>query len=442
MKRIALLFLLAASGCLEIAPADGALHCSSVGSKCPGGYYCADDNTCWHTGTSPALDLSAGGGTDDLGGGGDDGGSGNDLSPPPVSFCMVPGDCTTPLAACLSPVCVGSVCGSVGTAQGTAAPPSTQVAGDCQTRICDGNGNVIAKPDNTNLPVDATGGCNTPGCTNGAPTMTPTASGTACTQRAGGICNGAGVCGVCKPGTSQCAADGKTIQNCSTDGQWVNGTVCSFACTAGACSGSCNMGTDMPYCSGIDQLHTCDASHHWSVMTCTYACSGTPGACTGTCKPSGNVCSGNTITWCDATGTPKSMACTGSMPVCLSGSCVQCSPNAVQCCTAGNGFAGNQTCGASGTWGTCNACGGNSSYTCSGAGVCGCTPDDPCANQVCGSAVNSCGTTVTCPNTCADNGEICAYNSTTHSYYCRVPATTTSKTCCGTTSACCSSFCC
>ena len=438
MKRFALLFLLATAGCLKIAPADGALHCSTVGSKCPSGYYCADDNTCWHTGSAPSLDMSVGG-TDDLGDTGDGGGPA-DLSPPPVSFCMVPSDCTMTLPACLSPVCVGSVCGSVGTAQGTAAPPSSQVKGDCQTRICDGNGNVTTKPDNTNLPTDATGGCYTMGCNNGAPTMTPTMPGTACTQHAGGICNGAGVCGVCKPGTSQCATDGKTIQNCSTDGQWVNGTTCSYACTAGACSGSCTMGVDQPYCSGIDQLHTCDASHNWVTTTCTYACSGTnPGACTGTCKPSGNTCNGNTVTWCDSTGTPKQMACAGSTPVCLGGSCVQCSPNAVGCCTASNGFAGNQSCSAAGTWGTCNACGGNSSYTCS-SGACGCTPNDPCANQVCGSAVNSCGTTVTCTNTCAASGDICAYNSTTHTYYCKAPAT--GGTCCGTTSACCSAYCC
>lgn len=435
MRRISLLFLVAASGCLKIAPADGALHCSTVGSRCPSGYYCADDKTCWHLGKAPMLDMSVGGGGD-LG----DNGGGADLSRPAVSFCMVPSDCPMTLPACLSPVCVGSVCGSVGTAQGTVAPASAQVAGDCQTRICDGNGNVTTKPDNTNIPVDPTGGCNTPSCNNGAPKLTPTASGTSCTQQAGGICNGSGVCGVCQPGTSRCASDGKTIQNCSTAGQWVNGNTCSFACTSGACSGSCTMGVDPPYCSGVDQLHTCDASHNWVASTCTYACSGTPGACTGTCKPSGNSCSGNSVTWCDATGTPRSQACTGATPVCLSGSCVVCNPNAVQCCTASNGFPGNQTCSASGTWGTCNACGGNSAYSCSG-GTCSCSdPNDPCLNAACGTATDACGRTVTCTDTCAPFGEICAYNATTHTYYCKVPST--GGTCCGSTTACCGRYCC
>jgi hypothetical protein len=262
-------------------------------------------------------------------------------------------------------------------------------------RFCDGNGKVATKPDDTNKPTDPTGGCQTPGCMNGTQTRTPyTAAGTACAGS--GVCNGSGACGACTPGASQCAADGKTIQNCSSDGkQWVDGTVCPVMCTSGQCTGACVAGNPMfpPYCSGVDQLHTCVGTSY-NTMTCTNACSGSPGACTGSCKPSAATCSGNTVTWCDATGTPQSQACGGSTPVCFNGACVTCSPNSIGCCMAGS-LSGTQTCTADGSaWGTCTAC-GNANYTCS-AGTCSCNPTDPCATYTCGLHPNGCGSSVSC----------------------------------------------
>lgn len=425
LRSLACVALLASSGCLSISPADGALHCSSVGAQCPSGYYCAGDNTCWHNGRSPgAPDLATGGG--------DDGGSA-DMLPVNVS-CAVPSDCPTPAQPCLVSLCIQGACGLIAAQQGT-VPPSIQVVGDCQKRVCDASGNPQTQADPTNKPTDATGGCNTPGCNGATPTMTPTASGTACTQTASGVCNGAGVCGVCKPGAARCM--GLTIQNCSTAGQWVNGTTCRNACTSGACSGACNSSMDAPYCTGVDQLNTCVGSA-WQVSTCPNACSGTPGACTGSCKPSAKVCSGTNVTWCDATGTPQSQACTA----CLNGACVDCNPNAVQCCNSG---AGNQTCDGTGHWGACNSCGGTY-WSCSGAGVCSCSAPSPClTGDQCGSRSDGCGQVVYCgpvgDGTCTDPTQIC-YNSL-GTFKCKYPTTTTGScgtcSCCGS---CCGKLCC
>lgn len=417
----------ALSGCLQFSPADGALHCSTVGSKCPNGYFCAPDNTCWHNGHTPPADMTPEAPPDML---------------PMNMSCALPSDCPTPSQACLVPACIQATCGLVAAPQGT-VPTSGQVAGDCQKHVCDASGNLTAMPDPTNKPTDPTGGCNTPGCNGSMPTMTPTASGTACTQTANGVCNGLGVCGVCKPGNVQCAADGKTIQTCSTAGQWVNGTVCRNACTNGACSGACSPSLDNPYCSGIDQLHTCSGTT-WVTSTCTYACSGTPGACTGTCKPSAGSCAADnkTINSCDATGTPHSTVCAN---YCLNGACVDCAPGAVGCCTASTGYAGNYTCDATGHWpGTCNACTGGQYSSCSG-GTCSCSAPNPClAGDACGTRQDACGVTQYCgangDGSC-NAGYTCYYNSSLKLYKCKVQTTTGCAVCpcCGS---CCGKYCC
>jgi hypothetical protein len=421
MRALAGLLFVAASGCLAISPSDGALHCSTVGAQCPSGYYCADDNTCWHNGKAPSSppDMAVAGGTDDM--------MSQNVS------CMVPSDCPTPAQPCLVSLCIQSACGLIAAQQGT-VPPSIQVAGDCQKRICDASGNPMTVADTTNKPTDATGGCNTPGCNGSTPTMTPTVSGTACTQTASGVCNGAGICGVCKPGTARCMS--LTIQNCSTQGQWVNGTVCRNACTNGACSGACNPAMDTPYCTGIDQLNTCVGTA-WQVSTCPNACSGTPGACTGTCKPSAKVCSGNNVTWCDATGTPQTQACAA----CLNGACVDCNPNVVQCCSSNTG---HQTCDSTGHWGACASCGGTY-WSCSGAGACSCAgAPDPCSpSDQCGVRADACGNAIGCgPNgdgSCTTG--TCTYNKVSNYYWCK-NTTTTGCTVCPCCGSCCGRYCC
>jgi hypothetical protein len=45
------------AGCIKVNPADGAFVCGA-GGKCPDGYYCAGNNTCWHSGHTVNLDMS------------------------------------------------------------------------------------------------------------------------------------------------------------------------------------------------------------------------------------------------------------------------------------------------------------------------------------------------------------------------------------------------
>ena len=418
---------LALAGCLRITPADGLLQCSTIGRQCPTDYYCAGDNTCWHNGKGPTT------GGDDMSVG--DAGSVDspDLAPQLMS-CMLPSDCPMPTQGCLLPACIQGVCGLVAAPAGT-TPAQIQVKGTCQKLVCDSSGNAAPMTDTTNVPADATGGCNTPSCTGPTPKMTPTAAGTTCSATTNGVCNGAGICGVCKPGAAQCK--GLTIQSCSTSGQWVDGTVCKNACTGGMCTGMCTSGVDAPYCTGIDQLNSCGADHAWHATTCPNACSS--GACSGSCKPSAKTCSGSTVVWCDATGTPQSMACSA----CLNGACVDCNPSATQCCSAG-ALAGHQSCDSGGHWGTCSACGGNADYSCAGAGTCSCSAPSPCkANDACGTRSDGCGVV----QGCGPNGDgscnvgYCSYNTTTQTYVCKSTTSTTGGCPCGPGN-CCGKLCC
>ena len=48
------------AGCYDASPLDGQLLCS-IDRKCPAGFYCASDTTCYREGHVPLADL---GGTD------------------------------------------------------------------------------------------------------------------------------------------------------------------------------------------------------------------------------------------------------------------------------------------------------------------------------------------------------------------------------------------
>jgi hypothetical protein len=61
-KLAVLLCLLGAAGCYGPNPADGKLKCSVAEQKCPEGYHCASDGTCWHNGHDPGAGGGGGGG--------------------------------------------------------------------------------------------------------------------------------------------------------------------------------------------------------------------------------------------------------------------------------------------------------------------------------------------------------------------------------------------
>jgi hypothetical protein len=371
-------------GCLDITPADGALRCSAGSRQCPSGYSCASDNTCWrnpHAGNGGG-DMTTAGGVD--GGGGE------------VS-CMLPGDCAPPPSPCLLQACIGNVCALVAAPAKTELADALQSAHDCQKLVCDSSGASTSVADSSDVPLDASGGCNTPSCDGPTPVLTPTAAGSACTQLQSGVCNGTGTCGACKPGATQCH-DSTVQQLCDSQGQWNDHLTCMGACSGGVCTGSCNATNYQPNCVGTT-LQTC-SNNNVVGMTCSYACCN--GGCTGSCAPNTNTCSStSTRLSCDACGNPTTTTCSAATPYCLNGNCVACQPGTAQCCGDGNA-AHARTCDAGGAWGSCVSCGSNSSatYTCSTASAtainCACSAPDPCATWTCGSGANACGQSVSC----------------------------------------------
>src|SRR6202012_433489 len=74
--------------------------------------------------------------------------------------------------------------------------------------------------------------------------------------------------------------------------------------------------------------------------------------CTGVCSQDQTQCSGNVVQGCSPMGAWQSMAtCSGALPVCLNGACVQCARASLQC--VANSF---EECDSEGSWGPLTAC--------------------------------------------------------------------------------------
>ncbi len=92
--------------------------------------------------------------------------------------------------ACQIRTCEAGICG---TKNKPAGEPVTSASGDCQKAACDGHGQVVAAPDNADLPVDGVE-CTHDTCTAGVASNPPKASGTPCGK---GVCNGSEACVEC-----------------------------------------------------------------------------------------------------------------------------------------------------------------------------------------------------------------------------------------------------
>ena len=346
--------------------------------------------------------------------------------------CATSDDCPTATALCQVPLCASSVCTTAPAADGTDVPVSAQQAGDCKKVTCGAGGAVTTVAEATDLPADDGNPCTDEVCTGPNPGHPDTAVGTACilastgdagvadasddadASAASGLCNGAGVCGVCMPGAVDCS--GTTPRTCEASGAWKAGDACPFVCTgAGQCAGVCVPGAT--YCQGI-QPRVCDASGQWQPngATCPFVCSGA-GTCSGVCPPGTRQCSGSTTQTCDAMGAwvsgdvcpfacdaglcggvcvPGNGRCVGTSVqtctgggqwtsttacpfVCANGECSgSCVPGTTQC--AGVGSLTPQTCNATGQWEGATPC---SQQACV-AGACqgACAPSDKrCSGQ-------------------------------------------------------------
>ncbi len=223
------------------------------------------------------------------------------------SACESPSDCPGMDGECGTRTCDDGLCDVNATPAGT--PIAAQTAGDCQTIVCDGNGETDIAPDNADV-EDDNEDCTTDSCSDGSPSHTPLPEGSACTGAGGAkVCNGDGVCVECVDG-SDCSSGACTqaftcapascndmIENNGESDIDCGGTQCPKClegfdcngpndclggiCTGGVCQPSC---TDMETngdetdvdCGG--DCAPCDVG-----LGCSVAADCMSGVCSGTC---------------------------------------------------------------------------------------------------------------------------------------------------------------
>jgi hypothetical protein len=116
--------------------------------------------------------------------------------------CNAPSDCfmLPPNDDCQLRQCALGLCEQLFTPLDT--PLGSQLAGDCQVVVCDGNGSMQGNVDDSDLPVDGRE-CTDDVCTNGSPSNPNKALGEACSA---GTCDDAGNCTGCSV-PSDCGSD-------------------------------------------------------------------------------------------------------------------------------------------------------------------------------------------------------------------------------------------
>jgi hypothetical protein len=185
--------------------------------------------------------------------------------------CVVASDCPGDDTECQTRTCVGGTCGVVFTPAGT--PVSEQTSGDCQHVVCDGTGGETSVADDTDVPDDGNE-CTLDSCANGAPVVSPAPAGQSCGD--GGVCNGAGQCGTCVPGSTQSCYDGPEV----TQGVGVCRAGTQTCLADGSGYGAC-VGQVLPspeVCDGLD--NDCDGQADEGNPGGGAACNtGLPGIC-------------------------------------------------------------------------------------------------------------------------------------------------------------------
>ncbi len=159
--------------------------------------------------------------------------------------CATASNCPGQDTECSVRACLNGACVVALVASGTVL--QTQVAGDCHSRRCDGQGQVQQVNDDTDLPTDGNP-CTRDVCTAGAPSNPPASSSTACGTSQ--LCDGLGHCVGCLAG-ADCPG---TDNECRT--RVCNQNLCGFtyraagAPTATQTIGDCKVST----CDGIGNV--------------------------------------------------------------------------------------------------------------------------------------------------------------------------------------------
>jgi hypothetical protein len=162
--------------------------------------------------------------------------------------CTGPTDCPGTDNACQSRTCTNGVCGMSYVAAGT--PVGGQTAGDCKKNACDGAGNTVVMVDNGDVPNDGNA-CTSDLCSNGTPSNPPSGAGTSCGTT--GVCNGAGVCGVCAPGDYRDCCGAKSTACCYQTPQSLPGEAQDVSVS--------DETPDLICCCGATQ--DCDSNGQW-----------------------------------------------------------------------------------------------------------------------------------------------------------------------------------
>ncbi len=334
--------------------------------------------------------------------------------------CNVATDCPGSDTDCTVRSCTSHVCGTSPRAAGFVT--QNQTAGDCRQNQCDGSGNIVSVPANSDVPADDGNACTGEVCNNGVPSHPTKSDGTtcddgnACTQMdacQAGVCTGFNpiscsamdqchTAGTCNPGTGTCTNPAKMDGAACNDG---NSCTLTDSCQAGTCVGGSPV-----VCTASDQCHvagTCD--------TQTGTCSN-PAATDGTTCNDGNACTqGDT---CQA----------GS---CVAGAPITCTPSD-QChvagtCDSSTGLCTNPAASDGTTCNDGNACTTGevcTSGVCGGGGPTTCLPLDEC--HVAGTCDSGTGV---CSNPNATDGTSCSGGTgTCQSGICAVPPSVVSTT--------------
>ena len=263
--------------------------------------------------------------------------------------CVTAASCPGPNNECQTQTCTAGVCGTNFTAAGTAT--TAQTAGDCKKNTCNGAGAIVPTNDNLDVPVD-NNQCTSDVCNTGSPSNPPAASGLACSQMGGTVCNGNSVCVQCLAASACPGVDTDCkVRTCSPVGacgfaNTAAGTV-TTAQTAGDCQETqCNgngatmsvaKNTDLPVDANQCTDNVCTAGvpsnpNTMSGAACSQmggvVCSGT-GTCvacvTGAQCTSGvctnNVCQAPSCTDGIMNGAETGLDCGGTCLKCLGAAC-------------------------------------------------------------------------------------------------------------------------
>ncbi|MCC6645367.1 MAG: hypothetical protein IT374_07350 [Polyangiaceae bacterium] len=149
--------------------------------------------------------------------------------------CKTALDCPPAVGTCQVAACDGGACVNKNAPAGPVGI-AAQLPGDCRVVSCDASGTASHVADPTDVPQDDGNPCTSEVCNGMTAAHPPAAAGTQC--GASGVCNGAGKCGVCKPGEGRCDPLG-AASICDASGQWGPPSPCGGGtpvCSSGVCN--------------------------------------------------------------------------------------------------------------------------------------------------------------------------------------------------------------